>query len=719
MLAAEPAGVLFGRVSAPGAPKTWIVHIRLEPSGRELVTNPDRLFVFADLPAALYRVVVSSAGFAERTVETSLASGERKEIFPALLHAESGGEAVIEQEETVTAEAVRVVGQQTLKSDDFAKAPSALIPDLARGLQMLPGVTSTSNLDARPYIEGGNPDQTLSLVDGVFIPFPFHFGGIASLLNPAAFEKADLFAAGYPAEYGQALSAVIFSDLREGGEKTHGVLNLSPVQGDGRISGPWAGGDGGWMLSGRRLTYDLLLKGLSQEKLISSGTGFVLPYFYDLESTVTRRLKDGEHDLRLSALFTEEGLQLQNVGDADVRHLHNNGFLSGRWRGPLPGSGLGEARLTYQHEQDTDRERSAAGFSDFWVWSWTVQNALKASWPVGKHVVDTGTYFEHAEMESDARQMGKVTLPLLVTHVVNHHINYTGAYAQDAFPLLDPRLSITAGIRYERFSLTDEDLFSPRVSLSWRASERRSVKAAWGLYSQYPRDVWTLAANPGLKAPKAEHFVASFEEGAGAWDTRVQAYYKNLRAIVQENFGLGGVVSGTGRAYGVELSVGRKVRSDDPIQGWIAYSYGVSQERPAGGGWTFSDYDQRHSLSVTGTFHLSPTWTLSSSFRFRSGRPYTAYVPGAVLDPATGLPVAVLIPQTRNARRMPAWHQLDLRTDKSFKTSWATLSVYLAVQNVYGQRNLYQVQYRDDGSRDDILDVPWFPLPLFGVSAEF
>ena len=85
----------------------------------------------------------------------------------------------------------------------------------------------------------------------------------------------------------------------------------------------------------------------------------------------------------------------------------------------------------------------------------------------------------------------------------------------------------------------------------------------------------------------------------------------------------------------------------------------------------------------------------------------------------TGGTHTILVADERNANRMPDWHQLDLRTDKSFPTRWGSVSVYLALQNVYGRRNLYQIQYRRDGTRDDVSDVPWFPLPLFGLSTDF
>lgn len=731
-----PSASLSGQVSAEGAPQTWLIHVRLEPGGRETIATPDRIFFFDNLGAGNYSLHASAAGYPEAVEIVTLDAGERRHVQLRLTSAKNAlstrepaqteaGEVV------VTAEARRAIGEQVLHADAVSKSPASLLPDLSRSIQMLPGVTSIGNLDARPYIEGGNADETLSLVDGVFVPFPFHFGGLASLLNPEAFEKADLFAAGYPAEYGQALAAIIFSDLREGGDKPEGEFNFSPVQTDGRVSGPWADGNGGWMFTGRRLTYDLLLNPLKNTSLLSGTSGYTFPFFYDFENTLTRRLGDGRHDLRISTLFTEEVLKLDAATNDNLRHIYNIGFVSARWRGPLPFGGVGEVRATYLHEQDTDTENNLGHISTFRVWSWEAQTAAKASWalPWG-HVVDLGEYFDHDEMEAHSRDSCAQQDPnVQVPDLSNHGINYSGTYLQDRWEGVDGRLAVTAGFRLEHFSLTREYVSSPRASLEWRVAPQTTLKAAWGKYSQYPRDVWTLALNPQLRSPKATHYVVSLDQSVGAWDGRVQIYDKPGASIVNENFGLGDALPGESRVYGAEFSWGRRVRASDPIQGWIAYSYGVAQQQPDGQGWQWVDNDQRHTISANWTLRLAPRWTFSGSWRFRSGRPYTTETSVSnPIDPSTGQSFkdpctgsdTTLVPGPFNASRMPPWHQLDLRIDHEWPLAHGgTISGFVAVQNIYDHQNVYQENYDSTGKRTPTLDLPWFPLPLLGASAKF
>ena len=72
----------------------------------------------------------------------------------------------------------------------------------------------------------------------------------------------------------------------------------------------------------------------------------------------------------------------------------------------------------------------------------------------------------------------------------------------------------------------------------------------------------------------------------------------------------------------------------------------------------------------------------------------------------------------RNGARLAAFHQLDLRVDKTFVFQRWQFKIYLDVSNVYNHLSEEQVQYSYDYTRRT--PVTGLPIiPSFGLRAEF
>ena len=111
----------------------------------------------------------------------------------------------------------------------------------------------------------------------------------------------------------------------------------------------------------------------------------------------------------------------------------------------------------------------------------------------------------------------------------------------------------------------------------------------------------------------------------------------------------------------------------------------------------FVDYrpyvlDQPHNLTAMATVDLG-AWRLGSRARYASGNPITP-VAGTYFDndeqayrPIDGAYLS---------RRLPAFFQLDLRVDRTWRRSWGTLSLFLDVQNLTNRANAEGVDYNFD-----------------------
>jgi hypothetical protein len=157
-------------------------------------------------------------------------------------------------------------------------------------------------------------------------------------------------------------------------------------------------------------------------------------------------------------------------------------------------------------------------------------------------------------------------------------------------------------------------------------------------------------------------------------------------------------------------------RSANGLSGWIAYSYGHARLHEEPGTLAFdSDFDQRHTLTVFGSYRITPTLSLSTKYRFGSGFPVAGFYEER--------PGGVFLSDERNLYRPEAYSRWDLRANKAFLFHRWKLTLYGEVVNV-----LDRTHHRYTGL--DGLDLrsgrvllesdSLFPLlPSIGVTVDF
>jgi hypothetical protein len=228
--------------------------------------------------------------------------------------------------------------------------------------------------------------------------------------------------------------------------------------------------------------------------------------------------------------------------------------------------------------------------------------------------------------------------------------------------------------------------------------------------------------NAGVKSESAYHYSLGFEqELARPLELSLEGFYKDLHDIVLATpsadttaTGLTYKNLGSGRAYGSELML--RFKPGGRFFGWVAYTLSRTERKDAPGDAYYRyDYDQTHNLTMVGSYKLGRGWQVGARFRYVTGSPYTPNIGGTVdYDAGAYAPVASL---ARNSKRLPAFHQLDVRVDKTWKfQSWA-LSTYLDVQNAYNRQNTESIGYNFDYSQTKATHgLPI--LPIVGIRGE-
>ncbi len=103
-------------------------------------------------------------------------------------------------------------------------------------------------------------------------------------------------------------------------------------------------------------------------------------------------------------------------------------------------------------------------------------------------------------------------------------------------------------------------------------------------------------------------------------------------------------------------------------------------------------------------------WSLK--YRYMGGRPYTE----PIYHPERKEWVFEADQQYNTSRYSP-YHRLDFRLDRRFFFGSWSLVTYIDIANVSGRENIWQYQYNDDGTKEEVLQYQTFPV--VGITLEF
>ena len=439
------------------------------------------------------------------------------------------------------------------------------VDNIFRALQTLPGIAATEEFGSRLAVRGGTPDQNLTVMDGVEIHNPYRLFGLTSAFNPETVEKFELSAGAFSAKYGDRLSSILVVENREG-QKTRSVRGsstLSITDGNVLVEGPWKNPDkGSWILSARRTYYDLIAERIIDEDL---------PGFQDVQfrgtldpSASTRvtlfgiRSREGG-DARFEGDGTDYGAFVTSAQN-DVFGLRARRFFGTRLSATLAAAYYEFAQTLAVDAQFEDGSRRSNGRTNETLinvnfnqttatrdlslrndlsFAVSPKNLIEAGFEV--HRLRTGATYnilgERNLAEANGSSIrGGSALPDFYDEKVPS--NRWGAYVQNRMTM-NTRLSVEAGLRFGRSSLTRKVEVEPRVSLLARGGDTFRFRAAFGSHSQSPgiekllqSDYFLDLSRLGLRNEHSRHGTLGFEKDFASVSLKAEAYYKTFSDLI-------------------------------------------------------------------------------------------------------------------------------------------------------------------------------------------
>jgi len=542
-----------------------------------------------DVEPGNYKVSVKQIGFSEYFYKNLSVNNNETKILDIIL-----------LEKIVTTDQIDVEGTFRQSQDDLrtsvynlnpqeVKSLPGAVEDVMRSLQSLPGVTSPNDFTSQLIIRGSGPDENLIIMDDVEIFNPYRLYGLISMFNPETLNDITLITGGFPAKYGDRLSAVLDVTNKEGDRVNYlnGIINTSISNANVIFNGknplkiP-----GSWLVSSRRTYYDLIVGPFAKKAgLISDDSSF--PSFRDLQfKLVVGPFK--KSNFIVNGVFSNDGVDIipgkdnKQPDSIAVSDVTKNNMLSLAWHYNPGKNFVSKTTLSwYENKGDNDFNSelldpliSAENYTPaqrdslraigallglsfnstykFRKYSFGNRSLLQnknSQQEFGGGVDIVGTDLSYKiNIDENLRsfiQNFPSASAFLDTFQLNGEDNYRAyLYGQSMFKLTS-KFFLQPSLRLDYFQIIQTPYLSPRLNIGYAVNPLTTLRASLGIYYQSPgleklvdgRTFYDLknANETGLKAEQAIHLIGGFERWIdNQWLAKVEGYYKKFNNLIEQ-----------------------------------------------------------------------------------------------------------------------------------------------------------------------------------------
>jgi len=520
------------------------------------------------------------------------------------------------------------VNSARMISVDEAKRYAGGFDDPARLVTAFPGVAGGVENNAFS-VRGNAPKFVQWKIEGVEVPNPNHFanmsafgGGGLTAFSSNLLANSDFYAGCFPAEYNNALGAIIDLQLRQGNrtEYQHG-FEVGALGIDVFSEGPIQKDKSSYLVNYRYSTLALIPFLLPEE---AQGTTF-----QDLSFKVTNSTKYGTLSAWGIGLLDKSGSKAET--DTLAQTYRSQLFNSTALQNMAAGGVTLASRLNTKASLVSSLSATTSGL-DFTEESIAEEYAVDAFTSIKNQQTDliaksvlnqywskditqkTGVVarvmhysLNMAQKATDGSEIfaldGKGTTALLT------------AFSQ--FEIKSGSIKVLPGVTLQRFLLNGSFTLEPRLGLAYEVNGTHTFSAAYGLHSRlepiatYLQPYAPNSTNEHLGFSKAHHFAVGYQRPLNDFThLNVETYYQHL-------FDLPGATSGTynlinesanwfvnerlenlglGRNYGVDITVEQFLHNG--FYYMVSGSIFQSQYKQNGSGWLNTSFNRNFLANV-------------------------------------------------------------------------------------------------------------------------
>lgn len=573
--------------------------------------------------------------------------------------------------------------------------------DLYQSLKTMPGLTQVSE-SAELYVRGGDPTETVTLIDQAAIYHPYTYesayGGLFSNLNTSAVREMFFSSGGFSAKYGNVLSGVLDIQTKDIPLESGYALGLSMAASSLDAEIPLVDNKLGIRLYGQE-SYTKPIMWLNN----SLDNFTVQPRSRNLTGSISYKISE-TGIIKLTSILAED-IQGVNVDRAEFDGVFNGNSQTQFYN----------LQLSELLGKNT-RVKSSLSL-----------NSYQNNWELGildlnknDQNIKTRTDFEHIftkeiqfsfgfEIESRTEKYSGIIPNQEYDYRkdadhssinVSLNENRYGAYAEikklNIFGI--DELYTIVGFRTDYFEKLDLENFDLRYGIGYNLSNKSKVRASLGTFHQVPdyRLFGRIDGSSDLKSMKAAHYVVSLDhEFIHGKMFRLEIFHKDYSSLPLKDIQKAYNNDGYGYASGLDIIF----KGDLPfkIDGWISYSYIDTKRKWLDYEKSYrSNFDITHNLSIVLKYNFSAMWQIGANFKYASGKPFTPVI-GSTFDQTNNISVPIY--GEDNSAVYPDYKRVDLRLTHMNSLSKNIFTIfYLEGINIFDIDNLFGFTHNEDYS---------------------
>ncbi len=647
--------------------------------------------------------------------------------------------------------------------------------EIARMASNFAGVQGSDDSRNDIIVRGNSPMGVLWRIEGIDIPNPNHFastgstGGPVSILNANMVANSDFFTGAFPAEYGNANSAVFDVRFKNGNNEHHefaaqfGVLGAE-LTAEGPLTKK--------KKSSYIFAYRYSTLKLFQALHIPIGTS-AIPAYQDLSFKMNFPLKKNANitvfgvsgiskiDIVLSNIV-KESQELYGGYNYDQYTNYGMAVIGASYAKTINTSAYTKIILSASYNFNNNKYDFIYRQPDFSVDSvvfngynnyrekrasmhWFITKKLSSGITVKAGLIMNVYHMNYIDSARDDS-----TRLFNIYYNADHSFMLAQPYIQTKIKL-SPTLSLSAGINLLYSNINRNSLaLNPRAGLRWDFARAMALSFGYGWHSQtipwyiyfgqkQLPDKHYILQNRDLGMYSSQHFVLAYDWSVSKnFRFKAETYYQYLFHIpvseipssscilnsgLSSDYIIAGAMKNTGIAhnYGLELTF-EKFYSNDYFY-MTTFSLYQSKYEGSDGNWYNTNFNGNYVWNVLG----------GKEFKIQSKNifglaPKVTYAGGERYGPVDTALTAkyneiVQVDDKRNTLQFAPYFRFDLRLYYKINFKKITHEIAIDIVNVFNTKNVYSLSYGPDPNKPNAYTINKVYqlglLPLFYYKVDF
>jgi vitamin B12 transporter len=613
---------------------------------------------------------------------------------------------------------------------DVVTTPSAN-GDVTAAFKSLPGAQQVGESEGL-FVRGGTATESKIFIDGTQVNNFFYSGtpGIAQRgrFNPFLFKGTVFSTGGYSALYGQALSSALILESKDLPEKSEADLGISVVGVGGGLQHLAKDKKSSWGFSANYTNLWLAFNVIKQKQdyfkipVIMDGDanfrfktkkgGIIKLYSYVSKTDVGSRTAD------IDSVGMKNAFVLQNVNQ-----YHNISFkqsLKKRWKinaGISFSTNKDDIANELQNANNIKQTITTPAFYTFKNFNLLSKNQFIQNRIVlekklsGLNTLRFGTEISNSKEKATYTLYSGNKFTETVKETMVAAFGETDIYVTNS-------LAAKIGVRTEHSQLLNKWNIAPRASLAYKVGKNSSAGFAYGIFYQNPESKYLPTASI-LNFAKAAHYILQYQMLTSLQTLRIETFYKKYNDLFKTGYNTNGRTvatnnNGSGYAKGFEI-FWRDKKTIKNVDYWISYSYlDTKRDFLNFPSLTQPSFAAKHTAAfVVKKFVLPWKTQFNLSYNFATGRPYYRIAYNSTLNKDVFTDKGTTINYNSCSFSVNYLPTIGRKNSKNFAV-WV-----LGINNVFGQKQIYNYNYSNDGSRKEAVTPPSKRFVFIGCFLSF